>query len=160
MGELLTGLFLFILSIIIYFQSGDFPSLNETHLNAGSFPKLIAMLLALLSLLLMIKKAKELIKKKAELSEMNVKDYLKELLIEYKLVFFTLIVLFLYISIMPFIGFIISTIIFIIVTGLVISSKKKKDSIILSVTAVVITLSAYFFFQNVLHVRFPSGLLF
>ncbi|MCL7747971.1 tripartite tricarboxylate transporter TctB family protein [Halalkalibacter alkaliphilus] len=160
MGELLIGIALIVLCIIIYSQSGDFPQFNETTLNPGSFPQLIAILLGLLSLILVISKIKDLISQKAELSKMNVREYLKEVLVEYKLVFITLISLFLYIFLMQFIGFIVTTIIFIIVTSLIIGPKKKKDIIVATIVSVVITVTTYVFFENVLHVRFPSGLFF
>lgn len=160
MGELLIGIVLILLCLVIYSQSGDFPYFNEVHLNAGSFPKVIAILLGLLSLILVVSKAKELLSQKADSAKLNVRDYLHELYKEYKLVFLTLISLFLYIFLMQYIGFILTTICFIIVTGLVIGPKKKKDILLISAVAVLITFSTYFFFENVLHVRFPSGLFF
>ncbi|MDQ0256626.1 hypothetical protein J2S74_004048 [Evansella vedderi] len=160
MGEILIGIVIIILCIIIYFQSGDFPYFNEVHLNAGSFPKLIAILLAFLSLILVISKVKELLSKRAELEKVDVKVYVKKLIKEYKLVFFTLFSLLGYIFLMQYIGFIVTTILFIIVTGYVIGPKSKKDLLIISLVSVIITFSVYAFFQNVLHVRFPTGVLF
>ncbi|WP_209121906.1 tripartite tricarboxylate transporter TctB family protein [Alkalihalobacillus sp. BA299] len=160
MGEILIGIALIIICIVIYSQSGDFPYFNEVHLNAGSFPKLIAVLLGILSLMLVISKAKELLSQKAEIAKLDLREYLRGVYKEHKLVFFTLISLFLYIFIMQFIGFVLTTIVFIITTGLIIGPKKKKNIFIISVVAVVITFSTYLFFENVLHVRFPSGLFF
>ncbi|MFC0472532.1 tripartite tricarboxylate transporter TctB family protein [Halalkalibacter kiskunsagensis] len=160
MGELLIGIALIVLCILIYSQSGDFPQFNETTLNPGSFPQLIAILLALLSLILIILKGKELLSQKAEIHKKNVSEYLKELFVEYKLVFIAIVNLFLYIFLMQFIGFVVTTIIFIIVTGLIIGPKKKKDIVKISIISVVITVTAYIFFENVLYVRFPSGILF
>lgn len=160
MGELLLGIILIIVSLVIYLKSGNLPNFNEGILNAGSFPKLIATLLGLLSLILVVSKAKELLNQKLELSKMNVRDYIKEIYIEYKLVFFALISFFLYIFFMKYTGFILTTISFIIVSGLIIGPKKKKDVVLITAVAGAITLIIYFFFKNVLHVRFPTGLFF
>ncbi|RNF39888.1 tripartite tricarboxylate transporter TctB family protein [Planococcus salinus] len=160
MAELLIGLALILLSAVIYFQSGTFPVGDATQLNPGSFPKVIALALAILSIILVIVKIKELVSKRAEATEINRKEYMKELMIEYRLVFITFFSLLLYVFLMQFIGFIITTICFIIGIGLLVGPKKKKDVLIISITSVVVTLSTYLFFENVLHVRFPSGLFF
>ncbi len=160
MGELLIGIFLIIFCIIIFLQAGDLPSFNETVLNAGSFPKFIAVILSILCLILIVSKAIELFRQRTKTTKLNYKKYFKEVFKEYKLVFFALISLFLYIFLMQFIGFIVTTILFIISTGFIIGPKKKKNVLIISGVAVVITFSTYLFFQNVLHVRFPTGLFF
>lgn len=160
MGEIVIGILLIILSVVIYTQAGVFPPTNEAQLNAGSFPSAIAILLALLSLILIISNSRKLIRRKAELKEMDTKTYLKGLYPEYKYVLFTLASLFVYILLMQVIGFIITTILFIIITGYVLGPKTKKDIVIISVISLVVTLSTYTFFENVLHVRFPSGLFF
>ncbi len=160
MGELLIGIFLIIFCIIIILQAGDLPSFNEAVLNAGSFPRFIAALLATLCLILVVSKAIELSKQKAEMAKIDLKEYFLQVFKEYKLVFFALISLFLYIFLMQFTGFILTTIIFIITTGLIIGPKKKKNILTISIVSVIITFSTYLFFQNVLHVRFPTGLFF
>ena len=160
MGELLIGIALIIICLLIYSQSGNFPNFNEVHLNAGSFPKTIAILLGLLSLFLIVSKVKELLSQKGNESKINITENLKNLYKEYRLPIITLIILFLYVFLMEYIGFILTTISFIIVTGLVIGPKRKKNVLVISAVAVLITISTYLFFENVLHVRFPSGFFF
>lgn len=156
MGELLIGIGLILLSILIYVISGDLPSINESQLDAGSFPQFIAILLALLSLMLILSKARVLIGQKKLFSVTK----LKEIFAEHKLVIITLGLLLAYIMFIQIIGFIIASILFIIVTAVLIGPKTKKDMIIISGFAVVFTLSFYFLFETVLKVRFPSGILF
>lgn len=160
MAELLIGLALIFLSAVIYFQSGTFPAGDPTQLNPGSFPKVIAVSLAVLSLILVLSKIRELVNNRAALAGLDKKQYFKELVVEYRLVLITLVSLLLYVILMQFIGFIITTICFIIAMGLLIGPKKKKDVLIISIVAVVVTLGTYLFFENVLYVRFPSGLFF
>lgn len=160
MGELLVGIGLVIMSIIFYVTAGGFREMSDAPLQAASFPQFITVLLGGLSLILVLIKAKELLAQRSERPAGNIKDHAKNFYQEYKLVLITIVSLALYIFIMQFIGFIITTIVFIIATGLIIGPKKKKDFLILSAIAVVVTLSTFFFFENVLYVRFPSGLLF
>jgi hypothetical protein len=160
MGEIVIGVLLILLSALIYFNSGDFPQLNETHLDPGSFPKLIAALLIFLSLILIIKQIVLLVKTKGFGIPKGFKDFLRNQWHEYKLVIYMLIMLGLYIFTMDILGFIITTIIFIIAAGLLIGPMKKKNVITISVISFVTTFGVYFFFENVLYVRFPDGIFF
>ncbi|WP_404335454.1 tripartite tricarboxylate transporter TctB family protein [Planococcus rifietoensis] len=160
MGEILIGVTLIALGAVIYLQSNDFPALNEVHLDAGSFPKLIAGLLILLSLMLIIKQGLVLMKSKSTGERQGAGESARDFYNEYKLVILTLLVFFIYIFLMQFIGFVVSTIVFIIFTGLLVGSRAKKDIMVITIVSVAITLGTYFFFENFLNVRFPSGIFF
>ncbi|MTD30623.1 tripartite tricarboxylate transporter TctB family protein [Planomicrobium sp. YIM 101495] len=157
MGEILIGLALIALCLVVYLESGNYTSLTEMHLDPGSFPTLIAALLTFLSLILIIGKVVELRKRKPATKP---KKSLKEFYTEYRLVLLTVLLFIVYIFLMQFIGFVVTTILFIIGAGVLIGSRKKKDLIIISSVAVIVTLSTYFFFENVLYIRFPSGIFF
>ncbi|WP_157886476.1 tripartite tricarboxylate transporter TctB family protein [Planococcus versutus] len=158
MGEILIGLALIVLCIIIYVQGGNLPSLNEAYFSAGSFPRLIAALLILLSAILIISKMNELRKKKPTEDKISTQKQLAAFYMEYRLVVLTTVVFFVYIFLLQFIGFVVSTILFIIGAAILIGYRKGKEVLTVSAVAVILTLSMYFFFENVLHVRFPSGI--
>lgn len=160
MGEILIGLALIVLGAVIYLQSNDFPALNEVHLDAGSFPKLIAALLILLSLVLILQKGIALMRSRTPGGRPGMGERFRSFYREYKLVILTLVIFFVYIFLMQFIGFVVSTILFIVVTGLLVGSRAKKDILVISIVSIAITLGTYFFFENVLNVRFPSGIFF
>lgn len=160
MGEIIIGILLILLSAVIYFNSGDFQQVNDSILGPGSYPKLVAALLGFLAIILVIKKTIELIKTKKPIFEEGKKKFFLNVWKEHKIVFLIAVSLGLYIILMNVIGFIISSIIFIIASGLIIGSKKKKDIVLMSVISITVTLGMYFFFENVLYVRFPDGILF
>ncbi|WP_091773835.1 tripartite tricarboxylate transporter TctB family protein [Piscibacillus halophilus] len=162
MGEIIMGLLLILLSLLIYTHSDDLPSMNESQLDAGSFPQIIAILLGILSLLLVLTKTIKLIKERQAQDESpkSIKKALIDLYQEHKLVLLILSVLFIYIVLVQVIGFIISSIAFMIVTALIIGPKTKKDIILISSIAVILTVGLYMFFQEILKVRFPTGLFF
>lgn len=160
MGEILIGVLLILLSALIYFNSGDFPQLNETHLGPESFPNLIALLLTLLSFVLIIKNVITLLKSKAASFDIGIKDYLKKQWQEYRLVVYTLVILALYIFLLDVLGFVFSSIAFVIATGLLLGPRNKKSVIVISLVSFIVTLGMYFFFENVLYVRFPNGIFF
>lgn len=160
MGEIVIGIFLILLSALIYFNSGDFPQLNETHLDPGSYPKLIAVLMFSLSLILVIKQTVILVRTKEVGFKNSFKDFLQKQWHEYRLVIFSFIVLALYIFSINLLGFIVTTITFIILSGLLIGPLKKKNIITICIVSFSTTLGVYFFFENVLYVRFPDGIFF
>ncbi|MFD1362396.1 tripartite tricarboxylate transporter TctB family protein [Lentibacillus salinarum] len=159
MGEIVIGILLILLSAIIYFNSGDFPQVNETHLDPGSYPKLIALLLALLAAALVIKQSILLVKMKTSSFDGGFRAFAAKQWKEYKLIVFILAALGLYIVFMDVIGFIITSILFMIAAGLIIGPRHKKQVIIISVISLIVTLGMYVFFENVLYIRFPDGLL-
>lgn len=158
MGEIIIGLVLIGLSLVIYIQGGNLPSLNEAFFNAGSFPRMIAAVLILLSIILILSKLNELRKKKPAEDKVSSKERLAAFYTEYKLVILTTAVFFVYIFLLQFIGFVVSTILFIIGAAILIGYRKRKEVVTISAVAVILTLTIYFFFENVLYVRFPSGI--
>jgi putative tricarboxylic transport membrane protein len=160
MGELFVAVMLLLMSILIFFQSGDFTHLNESQLGPGSYPQLIAILLGSLSLILIISQSRKLLKETSRASKDNLKAGFQSFYTEYKLVLQMIVLLALYIFLIDVTGFLITTILFVVIAGLLIGPKEKKNLITLSIVSVVLTLSTYLFFQNVLHVRFPGGLFF
>ncbi|WP_187254529.1 tripartite tricarboxylate transporter TctB family protein [Alkalicoccus halolimnae] len=160
MGELIVACLLLLVSIVIFIQSGDFTHLNESQLGPGTYPQLISVLLASLSLILIISQSRKLLKEKSEMSMENVKAGFGSFYTEYKLVLHIIGLLALYIILIDITGFIITTILFVIAAGMLIGPKKKKNLITLSIVSVILTFSTYLFFENVLYVRFPGGLFF
>lgn len=158
MGEIIIGLVLIGLGLLIFIQGGNLPSLNEAFFNAGSFPRMIAAVLILLSILLILSKLNELRKMEPAEDKVSNKKRLAAFYKEYKLVILTTAVFFVYIFLLQFIGFVVSTILFIIGTAILIGYRKRKEVMTISAVAVILTLTIYFFFENVLYVRFPSGI--
>lgn len=127
MGELIVAIALIVLSVLIYTQTDDLPSMNESQLDAGSFPQFVAIILGGLSLILAIKQTIVLVKARQQNNETSIKEQLLYIVKEHKLVFITLALLFLYILAIQILGFILSSIIFMIVTALVIGPRTKKE---------------------------------
>lgn len=152
------GITLLLLSIIVYAASGDFPSFGEAHLSAGSFPRMIVVFLGLLSCSLIMKSSKSLFFRKRT-GEKEGKSQPRRHLEEYKYVYLSSGIFALYVVLMRYIGFRISTFIFILGSSYLLSPRRKSDLVIATVLAAVITLGSYYFFQRALNVRFPRGIL-
>jgi len=156
MGDLILGIVFLVLCIFIYAISGNFPSFGEAHLSAGTFPRMIVVLLGLLSIMLIIASARKILQDKAvgRFAAGNLSAHIQE----HKLVYWMFMVFFFYILSMQYLGFRIATFAFIFGSSCMLSPRSKKDIVIAGLLALVITFGSYYFFQNVLNVRFPRGL--
>lgn len=153
MGELIVGIFFLILSIIIFFQTGSLPDSSYEPLGPAGFPKIIVLAMGLLSILLIAKRLKSI-----NLSQAGF-DF-KKIFKDYKLIIITLINFLFYILIMRYIGFRISTFIFVLITQLLLGPRKEIKYLLVISIALVISLGSYYFFQNYLGVIFPAGVFF
>src|SRR6056297_710637 len=108
MGELILGIIFFLLSLIIFFQAGSLPDSSYEPLGPAGFPRIIVLLMGILSFFLIVKKIRSIDFDKINL---NFRTIYKK----YKLIFVTLINFLFYILIMRFIGFRISTFLFVFI---------------------------------------------
>ncbi|SJZ70930.1 tripartite tricarboxylate transporter TctB family protein [Selenihalanaerobacter shriftii] len=153
MGEILIGIILLILSSVVYLQADAFPVSKYAVLGPGAFPKLIAIFMGVLSLLLILSKIKDVFNKESSFNFTTVLN-------RYKYPFFTLMFFLIYIKLMRYIGFRISTFSFIIATQWMLGPNKMKKLPIMLVIAIILSLGSYYFFQSYLTVVFPTGILF
>ena len=153
MGELIVGILFLILSLIIFFQAGNLPDSSYEPLGPAGFPRIIVLAMGILSIFLIVKKLKSM-----DLSQAGL-DF-REIFKEYKLIFITLVNFLIYILIMRYIGFRISTFIFVFTTQLLLGPRKEKKYLVIGSIALVISLGSYYFFQNYLGVIFPAGIFF
>lgn len=161
MGDLVIGVAFLLLSILVYAASGDFPSFGEAHLSAGSFPRMIVVFLGLLSCVLIVESSRSLFfgkrpGEKERESQPRRRRHRRHIE-EYKYVYLSSGIFLLYVVLMKYIGFRISTFLFILGSSYLLSPRRKSDLVIATVLAAVITLGSYYFFQRVLNVRFPRG---
>lgn len=155
MGELIAGIIFLLLSIVIFIQTTQLPESQYDPLGPAGFPKLIVVFMGILAAALIIKKIRTQDFDKIEFN-------LKKLFKDYKLIFISLFNFFLYILLMRFIGFRISTFLFVFLTQVMIGPEEKsgKTYFIMTSIALFISLGAYYFFQSYLSVIFPPGIFF
>ncbi|SRR6056297_631109 len=155
MGELIAGIIFLLLSIVIFIQTSQLPESQYDPLGPAGFPRLIVIFMGILAAALIIKKVRA---KDFEKVEFNFKKLFKD----YKLIFISLFNFLLYILLMRFIGFRISTFLFVFLTQYMIGPEEKsgKTYFIMTSIALFISLGAYYFFQSYLSVIFPPGIFF
>lgn len=146
------GTLLLVLAGVVYFYSGTFPVREgrQRVLNAGFYPQMLAVILAVLAVALII--------------SAFIKDYKNKDDIEIwkntaslKLFLGTLIMLVIYPYLLTYLGFATATFIFISVMIYSLFSKEERNIKKLGFISLIITIVIYLVFNEFINIPFPTG---
>ncbi|WP_221567294.1 tripartite tricarboxylate transporter TctB family protein [Alkalihalobacillus sp. TS-13] len=151
--EHIAGAVLLLFCIFFYYQSTFIDTKGLTEISAAFFPRLLLGLISILTILMLIQSFLKKEKKTEKKKDKNQKEGIVWII-------FTLFAL--YILSLDFLGFIISSFIFITIIYLLILPEKRpvKSHVIPIVSLLVITVTLSVIFQNVLNVYLPKGIFF
>lgn len=144
-------LFSIIYLVIAYVGIEEFS--GRVALDSDVFPKLLGYLMVILSILLFFEKQPS--KMQAEEEEEEASYIQGGFWTKYKWVIITLAAMLVYIISLSILGFIISTIIFMLVMPLLYGYKKYVTIILV---AVLFTLATYFLLETYLEISLPAGI--
>lgn len=136
-GDALASLLLLLLAILVYHWASDFPQRKGDALGPDFFPKILAVVLGLLAGLMMVE---PLLMKKPPQAEAG-KDY--------RLTTFVAALIFVYVLVLPWAGFLVSTILFLTTT---IYSLRRKHFLRIAILSALFSASIYLVFKMVLKV--------
>ncbi|MGL4511426.1 MAG: tripartite tricarboxylate transporter TctB family protein [Cetobacterium sp.] len=144
MIEKVFSIFLLIVSLIGYYLARGFESgfMTDNGLGAGFFPKLVCIVLGILSILMFIKSFKD----------KNIYKFSKD----NKNTFIIIGLCVVYLFLMEKIGYLLATIIFSISVIMTLDRKNIITSIIFSI---VFPIGIYYLFSKVFNVSLPTGIL-
>lgn len=149
-ADLVAGIIGFIISVVTWHVSGSFPAFEVQNAGPSFFPRVLSILLALLSVAIIY----EGLKNKEEVSyKMSKTEWIKFLSI--------IILLVVYYFTMNIIGYFTTTFVLSFVIALIIfGSIHKKILIYCTVNSGIICLTIYLVFRMMLKAPLPYGLLF
>lgn len=147
-GKLYSGIIIILISLFFFFNTLNFRKLEGQIVGADFMPRMYALLLIFLSIVLIVQYFRE--KGSEEYREEAEEGYSKY-------AFITMLMLLVYIIAINMIGFYFSTLIFTFVVLLFTQNKSKK---VLFIIPPSITIAIYIFFKLLLKVSLPSGILF
>ncbi|WP_377887990.1 tripartite tricarboxylate transporter TctB family protein [Alkalihalobacillus sp. R86527] len=155
--DLINSLVILLFCGLAYYGSSMIPERSLGKTEGDFFPNIIIFTLTFLSLLLLIKSIYQSFKleKENKNNTITVKDKIKE----NRKVIITFLLFGLYILVMPYIGYFVSSVTFLFLLYLLLSPHKKKLwQVFLGILGVTYLLS--FIFQKFLLVFLPTGVLF
>lgn len=129
--------------------------------GATTLPRFIAVLmfvLGVLQLLSSVKQIKITEVIKATESQKNAKEsesVKSSQSINIKAVVLTLLIIIAYVALIKPLGYVISTIVFLIAMFIVLSQGRRRNYVVLTIIAVGVTVPVFYFFRNLLHLMLP-----
>jgi len=153
-NERIVSIVLLVISVILYVNSLSLPVKNYDPLGTSFFPKVLSILLAVLSIAIFVKSMltkgpeKETTREQSIGEKLNNKKLINVLFLGGSFIIYSLLI--------NYLGYIFSTILFLIITigGL---SFNKKGFIQAAVFSVAITYSIYYVFRIFLNLMLPEG---
>lgn len=146
--NVISGLVSLILGALFYILTYGFPDIETDILGPGFLPKLYSILLVIFGLILIIN---AIVKRKREANEVKSTNY------SYLYGLASMLIVFVYILVLPYIGFYISTI---LVMLALLYFLKIRNYIILFSVSLGTVIFLFTIFEKLLKVPIPSGSLF
>ncbi|ASK62160.1 hypothetical protein CFK37_08275 [Virgibacillus phasianinus] len=153
--DIINALVILALCVFAYYGSSLISVRNLGKTEASFFPNIVIAVLAFLGICLLVNSIYRMAREKNSKFDVS----FKELLQENKKVIFTFAIFGVYVFLFSFIGYFVSTILFLAALYLLLSSNKQKLWVVL-IGMVAFTFILYFIFNNALSVFLPSGVLF
>lgn len=160
-SDVYAGGFLLVLSIVMFISTFSIQALTDSRVGADFMPKIIAVLIAILSISIIVngfRRKDEIVRDEQEVSSLeneveskNDKSYL--------LVIISVALMFIYLFLIPILGFLISTTAFLLIQMLLFSEWKAKNIILYLIISIIASTLIYYLFRNVFYVMLPSGIL-
>lgn len=160
-SDVYAGGFLLVLSIVMFISTFSIQALTDSRVGADFMPKIIAVLIAILSIFIIVngfRRKDEIVRDEQEVSSLeneveskNDKSYL--------LVIISVALMFIYLFLIPILGFLISTTAFLLIQMLLFSEWKAKNIILYLIISIITSTLIYYLFRNVFYVMLPSGIL-
>ncbi|MFD1849577.1 tripartite tricarboxylate transporter TctB family protein [Oceanobacillus bengalensis] len=158
--DIFSSLFLIALSIVLYVSTFSFRQMSASKIGSDFLPQVVAIGLFILSIILFIN-AFVGWRKEKKLAEETVATETKEKKekISYTLVFISLGLMAVYLVLIPILGFLIATSVYLFVQIYLIAPEDKKSIIKFAVVSILISAFVYFVFKNVFYLMLPAGIL-
>ncbi|WP_110657071.1 tripartite tricarboxylate transporter TctB family protein [Salinicola halimionae] len=138
----------------LFIQAGDLPSSVWEPLGAGSFPRLILGTLVIFNLAIMVQ----------SMTALRVTDSVasvgaKQWFLQRRLAFATLAAFSVYALLMPWIGFAMASLLFLLAVQFILGARRGRRLLIAAIIAVVFGLGLHMLFSHVFLISLPPGRL-
>lgn len=162
-NDVFSGFFLLLISVGMFTATFSFKALTVSKVGPDFMPKIIAGLIALVSIAIIVSAFKEQKKKKALEIQMG-EDEVSVTLDEseekvYLPVILSLALMVGYLILLPYIGFLIMTAVYLFFQMYVLSEQSNKRLVLFLIVSMVSSAITYYVFRSIFYVMLPSGIL-
>ncbi|MFC5604343.1 tripartite tricarboxylate transporter TctB family protein [Sporosarcina koreensis] len=160
MRDVHSGIFLLFVSVIMFSATLSFKKLTTSQIGPAFMPQVISFLIAVVSIVIIIQGLKKVKASREEStsSTAEVEENVSEE-VTYKPVILSFISMAVYVVVMPIVGFLITTAVYMFFQMMILSSKPERRWLLFLVVSVVSSGVIYYVFRNVFYIMLPNGFL-
>lgn len=158
-SDIFSGFLLLVVSMGMFVMTFNFNTLTDSQVGPDFMPRIIAGLIGVVSIALIVSAFNG---KNENSSDIEAKEEDSSVIPEeksYSAVVISVLLMVGYLALMPYIGFLIMTTIYLFLQMLVLAEKIDKKVILFAVASIIASVSTYFVFRSVFYVMLPSGIL-
>lgn len=156
-GNIYASIFLIVLSVVMYVGTYSFGRLTVSQVGSEFVPRLAAIGIFLLSIVLLIQGIK--IYKQTKVQHSKTKQGKSFSFNNSYSVVATIGLLIVYVALLREIGFLVMTVLYLIAQFYVLAEKSKRNFLVFSSLSVVVSFSIYYLFRYVFFLMLPAGIL-
>jgi putative tricarboxylic transport membrane protein len=161
--DIVASAFLMLFSAVMFVSSNSIMKLTVSRVGADFAPKLVAIGIFILSVFYLINSIKQLKASKGreagELEDVAGEEQKEKKKISPLSVLATIGLLVLYVALLPTIGFLITTVVYLFAQMYLLADEKERRIPLFLVTSVVTSVVVYFIFKSVFFLMLPAGIL-
>ena len=150
--DLASGIFLLAFSIALFIGAQNVKTLSISSVGSGTFPSFIAVLLAIVSLAIIVGGAKKARGPDEKQKPVEGKPRMWAVVA-------TFAIMAAYALLMPKVGFIIMTTVYLFAQMYIMAAKEHQRPFVFGIVSVVTSVSVYYLFVLVFNLMLPAGIL-
>ncbi|MFC0274373.1 tripartite tricarboxylate transporter TctB family protein [Metabacillus herbersteinensis] len=159
------SVFLIAVSIVMYVATYSIQKLTVSKIGADFMPRIIAIAIFVLSLVLLVnsvkqmKQSKDMNQRRLEVEEDEDEQEDANRKISPLAVVLTIVLMIVYISLLKTVGFLIMTAVYLFLQMYFLADKKEQKIPLFVGVSIITSISVYFCFKSVFHLMLPAGIL-
>jgi len=161
--DLFSGVFLFIVSVIMFITALSFKALTTSTVGPDFIPKVISVFIAILSIFLIVNAFRGIKNQgNGQLNSLNYEEIntekIKTKVTSYKTMLLTLLLMISYLILMPSLGFLIMTAIYLFLQMYILVDKTGRKVPLFIIVSITSSVAIYYVFHSIFHVMLPAGI--
>ena len=157
-SDVFSGVILLMAAVGMFVTTYSFEALTVSKVGPDFMPRIIALLIAVTSIAMIVSAFNKMRREKIENAQILDEEIDSSGEKSYTSVLVSVLLMVGYFVLMPYIGFLIMTTIYLFLQMLLLSDKSNKKIVLFFAISIVSSLVTYFIFRSIFYVMLPSGI--
>lgn len=158
-SDVFSGIILLMIAVGMFVMTYSFEALTVSKVGPDFMPKIIALLIAVTSIFMIVSAFSKMKRESVKDTQIVDKEMDSTEEKSYKAVIISVLLMVGYLVLMPYVGFLVMTAIYLFLQMLLLSDKSDKKIVLFLAISIVSSVVIYFIFRSIFYVMLPSGIL-